>query len=474
MFEALSIASAATVFIALGFIAFRMPALLVKPSTLFLVFFCLQVQVSAAINAGAIQSSLANPWTFFILVQVFPLACLGVAFLFQRREAESLYERTGGLASQLLLPRVIAAVALLLVLCYLIVAIYLALVPLTKTGLYAALFAPEMHDSYRELSLKLLQDKRLAYLFTILEKVLAPITGAVCALLIGLAWRTGRYKLALLAAGSAVLAVIPAMLSGARGPGAMVVLAALFAWFLAFPRRLTIVKLAMALFLILLPPVAVMVAKSQAVTVDVVLFQTANTLDRIIGRGYIDNVWHLKHVENKGLYGIAALEKIAPLVNLVPRDTFNEVAIENKGRGTSFGLTALETKAPQVAGSSGSTRTIGEALRCNPQEKVDCVTVEASASAGASFVIMNYAIFGWPGLALSFVFVMAMDLLIWLYKRIDSLMLIPAIAASVVPLLGLSFGLFTTALASKGLLLIPLFCLVFGWAFGKVFPPQGT
>lgn len=508
MFEVLSIASAATVFISLGYIAFRMPALLVKPSTLFLVFFCLQVQISAAINAKPIADSLADPWIFFLLVQIFPLACLGIVFLFQKNAAERLFVRVGALVGTLPVLRVAMAAVLLLIVEYSVVAVYLSNVPLAKTGLYAALFEPEMHDSYRELSLKLLLSKSLGYLFTIQEKVIAPVTGAACVLLFGLAWRAGRRFLALAAAVGILLAVLPAMLSGARGPGAMVVLAALFAWFLAFARRFTVGGLALALLLILLPPIAIMLAKSQTLAPQAVAFQTLNVFDRVIGRGYIDNVWHLKWTEENGIYGIGAIEKFAPIFKVKGVDAFREVAAKHKDQGGSFGLKVLEMDAPaaplpapkvlkmdapaaplpvrkvrEMDASAASpnapqggvaTRSIAEAIPCDPHRNADCVDVTKSASAGASFVVMNYAIFGWAGVGLSLAFVFAMDILLWLYKRIDDVMLVPAIAASAVPTLTLSFSLFTTVLASKGLLLIPLFCLGLGWVLVRMRTPETT
>ena len=65
-------------------------------------------------------------------------------------------------------------------------------------------------------------------------------------------------------------------------------------------------------------------------------------------------------------------------------------------------------------------------------------------------------------------FVYAMDFLLFVYQRMDDLMLVPAVAALSVAALGLSFSLLTTSLLSKGLLLIPLICLALGWLLRNI------
>lgn len=493
MFEVLSMASAVVVLGALGFIAFRIPALLIKPSTLFLAFYCLQVQISAAINAKQVIDSLESPWIFFLLVHGIALACLPIVFFSFRRTAESLYKKIGDLPSRLN-TRPLAQVAILLIIsCYSVVLAYLAYVPFTKTGLYALLFEPQLHDSYRQLSMRLISSDVLRYSFALLEKVLAPISAATCAILMGLAMRRKQRVIALLALAGIVLSALPAALYGARGPVAMVVLVVVFSWFLMFWRKVNLVSLAAALFFVLLVPVLMMVWKSESTDSRVLIFHTANILDRMVGRGYIDNVWHLRRVEQKGTYGILAIEKLASLLGKKPIDAFNEVAIANQDKAPVFGIKQLEAPDPIIGAKRGAPpspaasasaqagglspsgiavakpeqRSAGSAAKCDRTLVSECVDIRESASAGASFAVMNYAIFGAIGIPLSVVFILCIDSLLFVYARTSSLMVVQSIASVAVPVLTMSFSLFTTVMVSKGLALIPAFCFALGVAMKK-------
>lgn len=460
MIQILSLLSTAVVFFGLLYIAQRRPALLIKPSTLILAFFFLQVQVGAAINADHYIADIQRPWTFFFLIHGFALFCLVVVLRFQTRRAEVVFERVGEVGKRSSPGAITAALIAVLTATYLVVAVYLAYVPWNKTGLYAAFFEPAMHDSYRQLSMRLLSAQWLQYLFTIMEKVLAPLAGGLSVILSGVLWRSGRRGLAILAAMGVLLAIFPAMIYGARGPGAMVLVAALFAGFLAFMRKVTVLNVVMAALIVLTPPILIMVGKSQSASPKVIAFQVLNVLDRTMLRSYVEDVTHFKYVEEYGYRGIGAIEKLAGFFGEEPVDVFNEVARHGSKPPPSWSLTEnIPGGPPVVEGVS-----INEAVSCDPAKNPDCVDIRESASANASFVVMNYVMFGIPGILLSMLFVLAIDMLLWVYERLDDAMLTPVIAAAVVPCLALSFSLMTTVLASKGILLIPLIGWVIGWA----------
>jgi hypothetical protein len=469
MFQLLSIGAVVIVFVALLVLVFRSPGQLTRPSVLFLLFFCLQIQISSAINASSYVGSMGNPWIFFGVIHGFALSCLAIVLLTKRDRAENVFLRIGLTVDKLPIGKVVLALMTLLVLEYACFAIYLYHVPFEKTGLYAIMRKPEMLDSYRELSMKLMRGNLVRYSFALLEKVVAPIAGAVLALLVGRLWFGGRRIYAITSLLLLGVIIFPTLIYGARGPAAMVVLAMIFGFFLAFVRRVTVVNLGVSLVLVLVAPVLLMLSKNQNFSIQATAFQTLNVLDRAVGRGYIDNVWHIQRVERLGFYGVAAIEKLAYFFNLKPIDAFNEVAVENKDKGASFGLQFLEIDAPVIKGDGAEGGySIADGIRCDMRAKADCIDVTNSASSSASFVVMNYAMFGWLGVIFSLVFVYAMDFLLFMYQSIDEVMLVPVIAALAVPVLGLSFSLLTTSLASKGLLLIPLICLVLGWLLRNI------
>lgn len=430
MYVFLSILCTLFVCSSLFYIVIRKPYLLVKLSTIFLIFFCFQVQISSALNADSIYQVLEYPWVYFLLVHGFSCFCLFIVLFFNRSLAKNIFDRIGNKVPTLPILSLGMVCVFMLIVDYIIVAIYLHYVPFNKTGFYAAIFKPELLDSYRQLSFRLIDNSALLYLFTFLTKILAPITSSVCVVFAVLAWKRRFYLLSIVGWVGLVFAIWPAMLYGARGPGAMVVVAAVFAWFLVFGRKFSVILFVSSTFLILAPPIFIQVAKSAEISPSMIISQTWNVLDRAVGRGYIDNVWHLKRVEASGFDGFRAIEKIAILLGYEPVDSFALVAKENS-----------TTKYRVVEGG---------------------IDIAQSASAGASFVVMNYTMFGLSSLLLSISIIFGMDIVLLGYRYIDDTILFAAVSASAIPALSLSFCLFTTVMASKGWLLIPLVCFVIG------------
>ncbi len=500
----MSIGATLIVIVALISLIHRSPGQLVRPSVLILIFFCLQIQISSAINSNSYTQGLDNPWIYFWVVHGFSLATLAIVLLTKRQCAEDIFSRVGATVSKIPLLKIVLALAFLMILEYTFFLIYLYHVPFEKTGLYAIFRKPEMLDSYRELSMKLIRSDLVRYTFAVLEKVIAPIAGVVLAMLVSRLWSSGFRTYAVVSLLLFGIVIFPTLIYGARGPAAMVVLAIVFGYFLAFVRRVTVVNFGFSLVLVLSPPVILMNLKSQTFSADAITFQALNVLDRAIGRGYIDNVWHIKRIEHTGFYGVAAIEKLAYFFNLKPIDAFNEVAVENKNSGGSFGISYLEIAAPLVkkadvvderhsisvenknnGASFGVSsleilqpvakktdvadewHSISDGSRCEIGVREGCIDVSLTASSSASFVVMNYAMFGWYGVIISLALIYALDFLLFIYQRMDEVMLVPAIASLIVPAAGLSFSLFTTSLASKGLLLIPLTCLALGWLLNK-------
>lgn len=454
-----SYSSALVVFAALLWIVLRRPWMLVRPSVMFLGFYWLQVQFAAAFNAHLVYPGLDHPWRLAAVLHGFPLAVLMVILPTFR----GISARVAGRIEIIDVDpeQQIARLCVLFAAIYAIAGFYLLKVPFTQTGLYALLFDPAHLDQYRELSMKLLDQPVVAYSFTIMEKVLAPLAGGFAAAAAISAFRRRRLLPAALSLLLLVAAALPTLLYGARGPLSMVVLAAIVAVIVLNLRRLRLAYLGAAIVICLVPIAAISVLKSERVTPEAAWFQMANIVDRAVGRGYIDNVWHLSYVERHGFHGIAGIPKLAVLVGEEPVDILNLVGREYGGKTPSTGLAFLGVSQPP--------RPCDIRLNCDEQlseKQPDGLDVNLTSSSGASFQTLNFAMFGWWSLPASVAFVLALDLLLYAYMRMPGVSLVPVIAAISVPVLGLCFSMMTTILASKGLLLIPMV----GWAVGLNWP----
>lgn len=425
--------------------------MLVRPSVMFLGLFWLQVQFASAVNAVAIFAQLPTPWPYLLIIHVFPLAILAWVLLTFRTVPGAVAEQIEAGVREARMEDIGTSILLLLVAIYSVVAIYLWYVPFERTGLYALLFRPGELDEYREASMKLLDSRVVVYSFAIMEKVLAPLAGGFAAVMAVKAFRERRFSWALPAAAAVGLAGLPTLLYGARGPLSMVMLAAIVTGLLVLVRQLRVAYFAGALVLVLLPISLVMTLKSSTFDLRTAAYHAVNILDRAIGRNYIDNVWHVAYVEKHGFHGMGGIEKLAPIFGVEPVDILNVVGREYAGQGASTGLAFLEFKSAPEARVPGAQPSVEEELPPPP-----AVDISQTVSSGAAFQTLNYAMFGLWSLPFSLTFVFAMDLLLFAALKMPKTAVAPVFGALSVPILGLCFSLMTTALASKGLLLIPI------------------
>lgn len=199
------------------------PALLAKPSIPLLGAFHVFLQWPATIQAGWIESYLPQPWHAILVVHGFVLGALALSLRFHRQSARAIWNESTRASRETLAPtwRHLLPPALALAAG---TAIYLLFVPITETGLYSILFDPERASLAREGSLKLLENRSVAYLYFFNAKVSALLLASFIAL-----WAIGRRTTRALVLGAVCLVPIAmaASLSGARSFGMFVLLAAL-------------------------------------------------------------------------------------------------------------------------------------------------------------------------------------------------------------------------------------------------------
>jgi hypothetical protein len=495
LFQVSSLLCAAVVFGGLIWTLFRRTEFIVRPSFIFLGFFWLQVQFASAINSSYIYTQLRAPWTYFVIVHLFPVAILVLIPMTFRSTAQRVSARIRGWSDHVQPGPLVGRTIVLLCTIWIVLACYLNFVPFHQTGLYALLFEPELADEFRERSMKLANLQWFNYIYAIMEKAIAPVTGAYIALVLSLLWSRSRFLLIPLAVLGLVAAILPTMIYGARGPAVMIVAAAAFALLATRTGRGTPWPFVAAFVVALVPAIATMALKSGSFAPRVLLFQLGNVLDRVVGRSFCDNVSHVAFVQQNGFHGVGAIEKLAPLFGAQPVDTLNKVGArlydECRSYGFSFlqfGQDPLATKAEaeieklmteiralemlRTAITQSDFEQQRRQLRAKlaglEEEKAEstaalakrraelAVDLRKTVSAGASFVVLNYSMFGLWVVVPSLLFVMALDLLLFAYDRMPPEAAVVAIGASVVPILTLCFSLFTTVLVSKGLLAVPL------------------
>ncbi|NDD91205.1 hypothetical protein EBZ37_03880, partial [bacterium] len=182
-------------------------SLLLRPSCVAIITFNLQSQWSVAFATRKALAWFHDPWPFFCVIFVVPLiAMFGLAVLY----------RVTALRFRAVLVAESPPVSFVFLPCLLGVFIfywYFRSVPLTETGLYAAIFRPDLSYELRERSLKLLPSHALQYVLTLWSSVVVPFALSVfCADL----FRTKRLPVQrVLMAILAIILVLSASISGA-------------------------------------------------------------------------------------------------------------------------------------------------------------------------------------------------------------------------------------------------------------------
>lgn len=470
--SAVAIVSTVTVLvtcIVVGWLVIRHPMTLVKPSVVVSLGLVVQVGLGQALTVGWWAEFLDEPWKAVVVLQVLPLLILAVApwtfrgsmeaVYLQCRTFRATYEEAGAV-----LRLVGVGFALLTVLLI----VYLLLVPFTGTGLYALLTEPTLLGIRRQESAGSGSGLVPGYLIAISQKALAPFLIALCVVLLVSIRQTTKPVWSLVLAGAAMLiAGIWTVLGGSRGPSALVVLSGIYlAWLLTARNTRRFIVL-LGVVGVLLGPVLVTSVKNDRLGMRGVIAESVNVADRITGRSFVDNIWYLHWLEQRGYVGLAGVPKLAALVGTQPIDLGLEIGshYQLKGYGIEV-LGALSERlepsepvgaSPSEAGNRDQVSELADRVqetRFAPKATTANPPIEQNS--GASFMASSYAIFGSLGVLLAGVFVFGLDLLLLLYRRLTPIVMLGLVGAMVVPFASLSFSSIHTSLLSKGLVIIPL------------------
>jgi len=401
--------------IALFWAIYRERFQLVKPSTIFCVFFVIQVQLPSAVQATWIESRLKDPWAYFVLTHVFPLIVLLVGLTLFRRTAVSHYERGRNIAAKQLSGSH-GAVLLLASICVFVALGYLSQVPWSSTGLYALIYETGGALDAREKSMKLLDNALLRYAFVMMSFVVAPVLAALLAFRLRSAWSDRNFPTLMFYGAALGVLVLIVSLYGARGPAVMMFLAAAFALSMSAGFPIHVVRFSLALIIVLGIPSAITLRANSLSPADPVFADAyVSVLDRVFGRNIVSNVWTIEYVEELGTFGVSGFPKLASLVGEEAVDVFNVV-------GRKF-------------------RPMNESI-----------------SANSGFHYAYYACFGFAALFPCMLLLWALDSALFWLRRLPASWLLPCLAAMAVAVSKFTYTFYTTALFSGGFLLVPLFC----------------
>ncbi|MFC1590899.1 hypothetical protein ACFL43_00075 [Thermodesulfobacteriota bacterium] len=410
----------------------RRPHILLRPSFWFACIMLFVICGAAAftgeeINTGFhVDSRLSSIYFFRLLTLLFPGAVFGWILV-----TPGITERARRIGRRVRVSRLLPqwgcaewfGLAVLAVLALLILAFYLAAVPLQSSGLWAIVFEPENSVMAREHSLKLLGSPLLKYAYWMYLSVLAPL---ICALVI--VWPKKNLRVWLPGAGIFAVVVVGAMLSGARVIALNICLAVAVAYVLR--RGFTLGwRMLLTVFLAGSLLVAVLSAARVGVLADfdynlMIAYLKRDFIERAFIIPFQSGVWSNIYSQEFGLPGIASVRPLALLMGL---DWVN---------------LPLHAACAQ------------------PFDKP--YTLSSMTSLNACFLFNYQAAFGLvKGWGISLVLLCGLDLLLFAFSGLSGALLCAFTAALLVSLTSLLSGAYTTCLVTHGVVPIALLALLF-------------
>lgn len=383
--------------------------LLIKPSIIMIIFFHLMIQWAAAINSPEIEDYLPNPWVFALLSQGFPFIGLLGSIWIGRRSAYITWKR-------LCQPQPVLSwarrKALFILGSYVIifVFIYLQHVPFSRTGLYTIFADPLQSALAREYSLKLQDSAVVRYGYGFLISVFAPLL----AVLLADELMCHIKQLHVLKSGILIVTLggllVAVSLSGARSFAAMIIFTILFAGLLR--RGLPINMFyagGMVLAVLAFPTLLSILREGRDVSWSLFWeYLQGGIFYRVFYLPMQTGLWFTHYAQTVGFLGVQGVPRLAGLLNVPPVNAANLI-----------GLVYTNSRI-------------------------------ASVSANTGYVFAYYCYFGLPSFIFSLTGLWLLDLVLWLYRRIDDNLLLASVAAISIASIKFTYAEYTTVLLTHG------------------------
>lgn len=294
-------------------------ALIVKPTTIILIFFHVQIQWAAAVYSGFIEFYLSDPLQFAILVHGFPLIGITGSLLIGGDESRKIWARLT--APEYLSTGMNSRVIVWFLLCItLLCSLYFTQISFGQTGLHAILFDSANAATAREASLKLVGNPLVKYGYVFFMTAFAPLGVGLCFLLM----RQGyNRKDALVTSGAGLglaALLILVSISGARSPAAKLVLALFLAYYIRKGVPLKISYIVVAIVVVLAIPTMLSILREGRILNMSLFFDylKGGIAHRVFIVPMKTALWHTHFVQEQGLVGIAGIRKLALLTGVDP------------------------------------------------------------------------------------------------------------------------------------------------------------
>lgn len=383
--------------------------LFIKPSVLVATYAVILVQFPLAVYSTYCERTFKEPWVFSLLVHSFVFSGLLFGQYFLNKQAKEVWLRVISIKADVASGgwRVFTSL-LLIVIAFL--GAYLYYVPPTSSGLYAIFFNPDLSTIIREESLKTLEDSLPRYLYSFLTYGIAPLMAVVVSQSAIFAWNEKRIPSLFGWLVSLFALLVISSLTGERARAVELLLACFIAIFIqkGLPfRPLTILT---GICLIFIPAAALSILREgMEMNFTNIGFYFWGIVMRAFRGPFEVATWHVQFVEEHGFWGIAGIPKLAQIFGEIPLNISNIVGLHFLGN-------SLET-----------------------------------VSAGTGYLFMQHACFGLLILPISLLQLFLLDFAVVILNSLNSKILLPTLASSVVLCLGFLQSSYTTILLSSGL-----------------------
>jgi hypothetical protein len=400
--------------------------LFLKPSLFLLTITHVFFQWPSFLFAGYVESFLPEPYPISLLIHGYIILGTLISTHTGEKTALEIWGRLPNFAD--VAPRqMVFVVCLLGAFIGLILVAYCSAIPFSETGIYAAIFAPSDYDVLRTTSFENLPSL-LRYAFRLMADAAAPWLASCLALIGTILWRRGKPSFSMMLWATVLPLAAVNGLTGARYDSVklLATAAAAIIIFHRIPfrpiRYLTVGLAALipaALLTLLRENQALSLANSFIYLFEHILFH------RVLVTPFQVGVWHVQFAQLAEQFGIAAIPKLAALMEVAP------------------------TAVPLV---------IGKIYLPHPTFNSFC---------NGGYLLTYFSYFGPIALPICLGLLFMLDGILFLYRKLSPLLLVPCIATFLMCCLELIQSDFTTALLSHGILFVPALGLLLHLLFRR-------
>ena len=292
--------------------------------------------------------------------------------------------------------------------------LYLYHVDYSHTGLYALFFDPSHSAFARERSLKLVSSGLVKYTYSLMVASVSPIMVGLLFYLFRKSYYERNYSRLMIALFFTICMVLSVSVTGARSNLVYLLLVIAWLWYLGKGLPFRPFSVLTIIITCLTPAVLYSVLREGADITNVL-----NYAQSIFSRSFMVPLevgsWYINYGQLYGPIGVGGIPKLASIMGVKPLDVPNFI-------GIVYG--SFHEISPQI--------------------------ILESVSAGTSFLFSYYTYMGPWSMVLSLIGLCLLDVAVWVYVRINDVLLLPCIAAINISVLSFIQSDYTTVWLTHG------------------------